>query len=284
MVILLQVSWRDERSCSASVRELLLAGDGVGLFACVGDTPCGVVDLGGRRGQGCLLCPACHPRRRLPPRRITSWPCHRRRRQLMSELSSRVRAAGMGVRRGILRRRSGIWYRPAHMRSGGTCRSGSRGRASSTRPKLYVRHSHRTSVPKLTRKCDLVSYDVLDMTRFPTADHLVSWAGLALSPSSSIPAAETVEGTGRRRPEGLLYPGRQRSRQHRVTYHRACSPDCRGPLPVPALGLFLAVRRTRRGSVSRKPAVQSWASDHSHRVAWFARHAFQGGLDLCLPA
>ena len=52
----------------------------------------------------------------------------------------------------------------------------------------------------------------LDMTIFQTAGRLVSWAGLAPVARQSGPRARKPEGPGRRLPQGLLHPGRDRRR------------------------------------------------------------------------
>jgi transposase len=76
---------------------------------------------------------------------------------------------------------------------------------------------------KLAR--EIIAETGLDMTRFPTADHLVSWAGLApVTPAVRPAAAQAVQGPGRRLPQDVLRPGRQRHREHRHLPRRAAPP------------------------------------------------------------
>ena len=66
----------------------------------------------------------------------------------------------------------------------------------------------------------------LDMTRFPTAGHLVSWAGLC--PSARQSGARTragKKGQGDTWLRGVPRPGRDRRRPHRHLPRRAVPPD-----------------------------------------------------------
>src|SRR6516164_4768348 len=76
--------------------------------------------------------------------------------------------------------------------AGRTCqRTPGEGRASSTRPELYARHN-RTSFPHAHSQCATSCRTTgLDMTRFPTAARLVSWAGLCPSARQSGPRTRT---------------------------------------------------------------------------------------------
>ena len=68
----------------------------------------------------------------------------------------------------------------------------------------------------------------LDMTRFPTASHLVSlgWPNPG-HPPVRPPAAQTAEGPGRRLPQGVLHPGRQRRRETPAPSSASGSAACR---------------------------------------------------------
>jgi len=66
----------------------------------------------------------------------------------------------------------------------------------------------------------------LDMSRFPTAAHLVSWAGLCPSARQSGPRIRgREEGPGQRLPARQPRPGRHRRRPHRHLPRRALPPD-----------------------------------------------------------
>ena len=70
----------------------------------------------------------------------------------------------------------------------------------------------------------------LDMTRFPTAAHLVSWARPhPRRPSVRPPQPQAEKGPGRRLPQGLLHPGRQRRRPHRDLPRRTAPPPQQAP-------------------------------------------------------
>ena len=70
----------------------------------------------------------------------------------------------------------------------------------------------------------------LDMTRFPTAAHLVSWAASRpVARQIRTPEPQAEERPGRRLPEGLLHPGRQRRREHRHLPRRAAPPAVPAP-------------------------------------------------------
>src|SRR6516162_3408071 len=78
--------------------------------------------------------------------------------------------------------------------AGRTCqRTPGEGRASSTRPELYARHN-RTSFPHAHSQCATSCRTTgLDMTRFPTAARLVSWAGLCPTARQSGPRTRTAK-------------------------------------------------------------------------------------------
>ena len=66
----------------------------------------------------------------------------------------------------------------------------------------------------------------LDMTRFPTAGHLVSWAGLCPSARQSGPRTRAgKKGQGNTWLRGQPRPGRHRRRPHRHLPRRALPPD-----------------------------------------------------------
>ena len=93
------------------------------------------------------------------------------------------------------------------------CRSGSR-RSPASAPRLAMA---------------IIAETGLDMTRFPTAAHLVSWAGLAPVARQSGPRnRKPSKGPRRRLPEGLLHPGRQRRRPHRHLPRRTAPPPHQG--------------------------------------------------------
>ena len=82
--------------------------------------------------------------------------------------------------------------------------------------------------PKLAMA--IIAETGLDMTRFPTAGHLVSWAGLAPVARQSGPRnRKPKKGPGRRLPQGLLHPGRQRRRPHRHLPRRTAPPPQQAP-------------------------------------------------------
>jgi transposase len=54
---------------------------------------------------------------------------------------------------------------------------------------------------------EIIAETGLDMTRFPTADYLVSWAGLAPVARQSGPRQRKPSRAGRRLPEDVLRPG-----------------------------------------------------------------------------
>ncbi len=70
---------------------------------------------------------------------------------------------------------------------------------------------------------EIIAETGLDMARFPTADHLVSWAGLAPVARQSGPR-QRKPSRGRRLPQDVLRPGRQRHREHRDLPRRAAPP------------------------------------------------------------
>ena len=102
----------------------------------------------------------------------------------------------------------------------------------------------------------------LDMTRFPTAAHLASWAGLAPVARQSGPR-NRKPGKGRATaPQGLLHPGRQRRRPHRDLPRRTAPPPVQAPGREPG-----QVRRRRlpswssSGTCSPAPKPGSPTSD-----------------------
>ena len=93
--------------------------------------------------------------------------------------------------------------------------------------------------PALARA--IIAETGLDMTRFQTADHLVSWAGLAPVARQSGPRSrKPKKRTGRRLPARLLHPGRQRRRPHRHLPRRTAPPPVQAP-------------RRQQGQVRRRP-------------------------------
>ena len=82
--------------------------------------------------------------------------------------------------------------------------------------------------PKLAMA--IIAETGLDMTRFPTAGHLVSWAGARPGrPPVRPPQPQAEERPGRRLPQGLLHPGRQRRRPHRDLPRRTTPPAEQAP-------------------------------------------------------
>ena len=98
------------------------------------------------------------------------------------------------------------------------------GRASSTHPELHDRHN-RTSNPQAHSQCATSCRTTgLDMTRFPTAAHLVSWAG-AVPAGHPVRAAHPARQERREHlPARLPRPGRQRRRRHRHLPRRTARP------------------------------------------------------------
>jgi transposase len=98
-----------------------------------------------------------------------------------------------------------------------------RGRASSTRPELYARHQHRTSFPLTHSQCATSCRTIGDdMSRFPTAGHLASWAGTV--PGSNESAGKVK--SSRTRPgnpylQGALGTAAMSCAQHPGTYLNA---------------------------------------------------------------
>ena len=92
--------------------------------------------------------------------------------------------------------------------------------------------------PKLAMA--IIAETGLDMTRFPTAGHLASWAGLAPVARQSGPRQRKPQkGQGDAYLKGYLHTGRQRRSQHRDVPRRAAPP------PVPAA-------RREQGQVRRR--------------------------------
>ena len=100
--------------------------------------------------------------------------------------------------------------------AGRTCRrTPGGGRASSTRPELYARHN-RTSFPQAHSQCATSCRTIgLDMSRFPTAGHLVSWAEAVTLGTIQSGARSRGGRTGKGNPYLKRHPrrGRRRGRQ-----------------------------------------------------------------------
>jgi len=70
----------------------------------------------------------------------------------------------------------------------------------------------------------------LALTRFPAAGHLASRAGLAPAARQCGPRhRQPKKGAGRRLPQGLPHPGRQRRRPHRDPPRRTAPPPQQPP-------------------------------------------------------
>ena len=76
----------------------------------------------------------------------------------------------------------------------------------------------------------------LDMTRFPTPGHLVSWAGLCpTARQSGAPHPRREDRPGQPLPQGVLGPDRRRRRPHRDLPRRTLPPDRPPPRQAKAL-------------------------------------------------